>query len=184
MPSHPFTLMTPEAHTMTYRSGVKPGQWIVIPGAGGGVGHLAVQYAHAMGMRVVAIDTGERKRQLCAELGANVFIDFKTTADTAAEVQKLTEHGAHGVLVIAPSKEAFATAPSFLRAKGTVVVVGLPKDTSILVSVPPIQLTQMELRVVGSFAADKKEVEEAFDLSVRGLVRVSRIHAHVEKKHY
>ncbi|UPL02793.1 hypothetical protein LCI18_013727 [Fusarium solani-melongenae] len=159
------------AYSACKKSEVKPGQWIVIPGAGGGLGHLAVQYAHAMGMRVIAIDTGEEKRQLCAKLGAEVFIDFKTSTDIVTEVQKLTEHGAHGVLVIAASKEAFATAPSFLRAGGTIVAVGLPTDTSVLAGAHPAQLTKMELRVVGSLTADRKEVEEAFDLSVRGLVR-------------
>lgn len=55
------------------------GDWIVIPGAGGGLGHLAVQYAAAMGLRVVAIDTGEEKRKLVEKLGAEKWIDFKTT---------------------------------------------------------------------------------------------------------
>ncbi|VUC33526.1 unnamed protein product [Clonostachys rosea] len=161
------------AYAACKKSGVRPGGWIVIPGAGGGLGHLAVQYAHAMGMRVIAVDTGERKRQLCLDLGADAFIDFATTEDTVGEVKKLTKHGAHGVLVIASSKEAFTTAPKFLRPKGTVVVIGLPVDTSVVMGVPPGQMTQMELRVVGSFAAIKKEVEEAFDLSIRGLPIVS-----------
>jgi alcohol dehydrogenase, propanol-preferring len=36
------------AYTACKRSAVKPGQWIVLPGAGGGLGHFAVQYARAM----------------------------------------------------------------------------------------------------------------------------------------
>lgn len=51
------------------------GDWVAIPGAGGGLGHLAVQYAIASGMRVVGIDTGEEKRKLVEGYGGT-FIDF------------------------------------------------------------------------------------------------------------
>lgn len=43
---------------------------LVVPGAGGGVGHMAVQLARVMGLRVIAIDTGAEKRKMCLELGA------------------------------------------------------------------------------------------------------------------
>jgi propanol-preferring alcohol dehydrogenase len=52
------------------------GDWVAVPGAGGGLGHLAVQYAIATGMRVVGIDTGAEKRKMVEGYGA-VFIDFK-----------------------------------------------------------------------------------------------------------
>jgi propanol-preferring alcohol dehydrogenase len=67
------------AYVACKRSAVKPGQWIVLPGAGGGLGHFAVQYAKAMGMRVIAVDGGDEKRDLCKKLGAEAFIDFTTT---------------------------------------------------------------------------------------------------------
>ncbi|KAH7109787.1 hypothetical protein EDB81DRAFT_873918 [Dactylonectria macrodidyma] len=159
------------AYAACKKSGVKPGQWIVIPGAGGGLGYLAVQYTRAMGMRVIAIDTGEHKRDLCAKLGAEAFIDFKTSQNVTTEVRNHTKFGAHGVLVIAASKEAFATAPSFLRPRGTIVAVGVATDPTVLAGTPPALLTMMQLRIVGSVAANLKEVEEAFDLFARGLVR-------------
>lgn len=86
------------AYTACKRSNVKPGQWIVLPGAGGGLGHFGVQYAKAMGMRVIAIDGGDAKRDLCKKLGAEHFIDYTTTKDIPAEVMKLTQYGAHGKL--------------------------------------------------------------------------------------
>jgi propanol-preferring alcohol dehydrogenase len=52
------------------------GDWVAVPGAGGGLGHLAVQYAIATGMKVVGIDTGAEKRKLVEGYGG-VFIDFK-----------------------------------------------------------------------------------------------------------
>lgn len=54
------------------------GDNVVITGAGGGLGHLACQYAHAMGYRVIGIDSGEEKERLVKSFGAEVFVDFKT----------------------------------------------------------------------------------------------------------
>lgn len=52
------------------------GDWVAVPGAGGGLGHLAVQYAIASGMKVVGIDTGAEKKQMVEGYGG-VFIDFR-----------------------------------------------------------------------------------------------------------
>src|ERR1700761_7290494 len=83
-------------------------------------------------MRVIAIDGGDEKRDLCKRLGAEEFIDFTKTQDIAAEVMRITKYGAHGVLVTAATKEAYASAPNLLRPGGTVVAVGLPKDPTVL----------------------------------------------------
>lgn len=155
------------------RSSVKPGQWIVLPGAGGGLGHFAVQYAKAMGMRVIAIDGGDAKRDLCKKLGAEVFIDYTSTSDIQGEVMKITGHGAHGVIVTAATKEAYASAPGLLRPNGTVVVVGLPKDPSVLAGAPPIMMALKRLNIVGSVVGTLKDVEEALDFTARDLVHVS-----------
>lgn len=62
------------------RSNARAGQWLVIPGAGGGVGSMAVQYARYAGIRVLAIDAGD-KGELCKSLGAEEFIDFTTCSE-------------------------------------------------------------------------------------------------------
>jgi propanol-preferring alcohol dehydrogenase len=161
------------AYTACKRSAVKPGQWIVITGAGGGLGHFGVQYAKAMGMRVIAIDGGDEKREMCKKLGAEVFIDYLTVKDTAAEVVKTTTYGAHAVIVFAATKEGYASAPAMLRPGGTVVAVGLPKDSSVIAGAPPVMLAMRRLQVVGSVVGTLKEVEEALDFTARGLVHVS-----------
>ncbi|CAJ0551352.1 Ff.00g112820.m01.CDS01 [Fusarium sp. VM40] len=159
------------AYTACKRSGVAPGQWIVLPGAGGGIGHFAIQYAKAMGMRVIAIDGGDEKRDLCLRLGAEVFIDFKTTNDIPAEVMKITKYGAHGVIVTAATRAAYESAPNFLRPNGTVVAVGLPQDPTIIAGAPPIAVALRRLKIVGSVTGSMKDVEEALDFTARGLVR-------------
>ncbi|KAI1619344.1 alcohol dehydrogenase [Exophiala viscosa] len=158
------------AYTACKRSNVKPGQWIVLPGAGGGLGHFAVQYAKAMGMRIIAVDGGDAKRDLCKKLGAEEFIDFTKVQDIAGEVMKITTYGAHGVIVTAATKQAYESAPTFLRPGGTVVAVGLPTDPSVIAGAPPIMLALKKLNVVGSVTGTLKDVEEALDFTARGLV--------------
>ncbi|CAK7198470.1 hypothetical protein SEUCBS139899_001131 [Sporothrix eucalyptigena] len=86
-------------HRSLVESGLKPGNWVVFPGGGGGVGIQGIQLARAMGMRPIAIDGGEAKKSLCLSMGAEAFVDFKETADVAAEVIKIADGiGAHGVL--------------------------------------------------------------------------------------
>ncbi len=123
-------------------------------------------------MRIIAIDGGDEKRDLCKKLGAEEFIDFTKTQDIAAEILKITTYGAHGVLVTAATKEAYASAPSFLRPGGTVVAVGLPKDPTVIAGAPPLMLCLKRLNIVGSVVGTLKDVEEALDFTSRGLVHV------------
>lgn len=91
---------------------VKAGEWLVIPGAGGGLGHLAVQYANGMGLRVIAIDTGSEKEQLCRKLGAEKWIDFKKEKDIVKAVQAAVPDGLgpHAAVVAAAGGAAYEQA--------------------------------------------------------------------------
>jgi NADPH:quinone reductase-like Zn-dependent oxidoreductase len=81
-------------------SGLRAGQWAVFPGGGGGVGIQGVQLAKAIGLRPVVIDTGESKKKLSLDMGAEEFVDFKESTDVAEAVKKITDGiGAHGVFV-------------------------------------------------------------------------------------
>ena len=90
----------------------KPGEWVAISGIGG-LGHLAVQYAKAMGMHVAAIDVDDTKLELAKNLGAELTVNARTT-DPGAFLQKETG-GMHGVLVTAVSPIAFRQGMSALR---------------------------------------------------------------------
>lgn len=57
-------------------SGAKPGQSVAIVGAGGGLGSLAQQYAKQMGLQVIAIDSGDDKREMSMNMGASVSISI------------------------------------------------------------------------------------------------------------
>jgi D-arabinose 1-dehydrogenase-like Zn-dependent alcohol dehydrogenase len=90
-------------YTSLKESELKPGQWAVFPGGGGGVGIQGVQLAAAMGLRPIVVDTGDERRKLTLSLGAEEFVDFKE-GDPVKKVQELTDGGAHGVFVTGTSK--------------------------------------------------------------------------------
>jgi len=160
------------AYTACKRSAVKPGQWIVLPGGGGGLGHLALQYAKAMGMRVIAVDGGQQKRDMCMKLGAEEFIDFTTEKDIPAKVMQITGGlGAHGVIVTAASRASYESAPNFLRPGGTMVAVGLPADPTVMAGCPPLLMVLKKLNIIGSCVGSLQDVEECLDFTARGLVK-------------
>ncbi|POM81794.1 Alcohol dehydrogenase, partial [Phytophthora palmivora] len=75
------------------------GDFVVIPGAGGGLSHLACQYARAMDNRVIAIDSGDEKCKHVASYGIKDFIDFKED-NVQEKVFEATEgRSAHATVV-------------------------------------------------------------------------------------
>ena len=145
---------------------VKPGEWVVISGIGG-LGHLAVQYAKAMGMRVMAVDISADKLDLATAVGADLVIDA-TKEDPAAVVQQAIG-GAQGVLVTAVSQTAFAQGIAMLRRRGTLAVVGLPPG-DFPVSIFDVALNRKTIR--GSIVGTRQDLAESLAFAAEGKVRV------------
>ncbi|RLN54910.1 hypothetical protein BBJ29_007429 [Phytophthora kernoviae] len=142
------------------------GDFVVIPGAGGGLGHFACQYARAMGYRVIAIDTGADKKKLVESYGITDFIDFKE-GNVRDKVFAATEgRGAHATVVVAANKEAYNDALSFLRPHGAVVMVGLPKDATITADVFGSVLNAH--RIIGSYVGNRQDSIEALKVAAGG----------------
>ncbi|WP_233860385.1 alcohol dehydrogenase AdhP [Paraburkholderia sp. HD33-4] len=147
----------------------RPGQWITISGIGG-LGHVAVQYAIAMGLRVAAVDISADKLALARELGATLTFDA-SQCDAAAAIQKEIG-GTHGVLVTAVSRSAFAQALGMVRRGGTVALNGLPPGDFPL----PIFSTVLNgITVRGSIVGTRKDLQESLEFAAQGRVR-ARIH--------
>lgn len=142
----------------------RPGQWVAISGVGG-LGHVAVQYARAMGLRVVAVDIDDAKLELAGRLGAEVTIDGRG-ADAIERVQVATG-GVHGVLVTAVSPEPFRQAIGFARRGGTIVLVGLPPGEFPL---PIFDVVLRGLTIRGSIVGTRQDMVEALDFFARGLI--------------
>jgi alcohol dehydrogenase, propanol-preferring len=145
----------------------RPGEWVVISGVGG-LGHVAIQYAKAMGLHVAAVDLGPEKMALARKLGAEITIDAKTQ-DPAKEIQKQIG-GAHGVLVTAVSPIAFKQAVGMLRRGGTCVLNGLPPG-EFPVSIFDLVLNGYTIR--GSIVGTRLDLEEALAFAGEGKVKAT-----------
>jgi propanol-preferring alcohol dehydrogenase len=144
----------------------KPGDWIAISGIGG-LGHLAVQYAKAMGLLVCAIDVDDGKLAHASRLGADFVINAKTEAPEAA-VKKATDGGAHGVLITAPSLVAFKQGVGMARKRGTCVLVGLPPGEF---PVPLFDVVANCITIRGSFVGTRQDMAEALAFAAKGKVK-------------
>lgn len=145
----------------------KPGEWVAISGIGG-LGHLAVQYAKAMGMHVAAIDIDDTKLELAKGLGAELTVNAKTT-DPGMFLQK-EAGGMHGVLVTAVSPIAFKQGISALRRKGTIALNGLPPGSFDL---PIFETVLNRYTIRGSIVGTRKDLQEAIEFAVEGKVKAT-----------
>ncbi|KAI6244285.1 Alcohol dehydrogenase GroES domain protein [Aphelenchoides fujianensis] len=145
----------------------KPGDWVAISGVGG-LGHLAVQYAKAMGFKVAAIDVAEDKLALARELGAELTVDASREDPVAVLQGKIG--GAQGVLVTAVSRAAFGQAIGMVRRGGTVSLNGLPPGDF------PLSIFDTVLRgitVRGSIVGTRLDLMEALAFAADGRVKAT-----------
>lgn len=146
----------------------KPGEWIAISGCGG-LGHLAIQYAKAMGLKVCAVDIDDGKLEHATKIGADVVVNAKTEGDNTAElVNQLTDGGAHGVLITAPSLAAFNQGVAMTRKHGTCALVGLPPGEF---PTPLFDVVAKCITIRGSFVGNRKDMAEALAFAAEGKVK-------------
>ncbi|WP_222536185.1 alcohol dehydrogenase AdhP [Pedobacter polysacchareus] len=153
---------------------VKPGEWVAISGIGG-LGHVAVQYAKAMGMHVAAIDVADDKLELATKLGADLVVN--AMKQNPGEFLKKETGGMHGALVTAVSPIAFKQGLETLRRKGTMALNGLPPgnfDLSIFDTV----LNRITIR--GSIVGTRKDLQEAIEFAAEGKVKATVTAAKLE----
>ncbi|MNP23839.1 alcohol dehydrogenase [compost metagenome] len=145
----------------------RPGQWVAISGIGG-LGHVAVQYAKAMGLHVAAVDVDDAKLELARKLGATLTVNAKQE-DPVAVIQR-DIGGAHGVLVTAVSNSAFGQGIGMARRGGTVSLVGLPPGDF---PTPIFDVVLKGLHITGSIVGTRADLQEALDFAGEGLVKAT-----------
>ena len=143
----------------------KPGDWVVISGIGG-LGHMAVQYAKAMGLNVAAVDVDDAKLELARKLGATITVNA-ANEDPASSIKHQTGGGAQGVLVTAVSPRAFEQALEMVGRGGTVSLVGLPPGDFPL---PIFSVILNGITVRGSIVGTRLDLQESLEFARDGKV--------------
>lgn len=147
-------------------SGVRPGQWLAIWGAGG-LGNMAIQFAHnVFNARVIAIDIQDDKLALAKESGAEITLN-PGKEDVPARIHELTG-GAHSAIVVAVARSAFNQAVNSVRAGGRVVCVAVPAGE---LSLNIVKTVLDGIQIVGSLVGTRQDLAEAFGHALAGRVR-------------
>ncbi|CAF1541525.1 unnamed protein product, partial [Didymodactylos carnosus] len=142
-------------------SKVRPGQWVSIVGIGG-LGSIAVSYAKAMGMNIIAVvqENDKAASNLAMSIGANLVYDGP--ADKHG--QWIQEHvgGVHAAIVVAVAIVAYEQALISLRSGGKLIAVALPVGK---LSIPIFETVLRSIQVIGSVVGTRQDMREALELA-------------------
>ncbi|MER8071654.1 alcohol dehydrogenase catalytic domain-containing protein [Streptomyces sp. NPDC094034] len=142
------------------RSSARPGDRVAVLGIGG-LGHLGVRYAVAMGFETVAIARGAAKEDFARELGAHHYID--STADTPVADALRSLGGAKVVLATAANAEAVAATVDGLSHRGELVLIGAAPEP---MSIASGQLLQGGRIIRGHPSGTAEDVQDTMEFSV------------------
>ncbi|KAF3908803.1 hypothetical protein ABW21_db0208074 [Orbilia brochopaga] len=158
------------------KADVKPAQWVAIPGAGGGLGHIALQFVkNTLKGSVIAIDDGA-KEDFCMRLGADAFLDFKKYSDDElADAVKAATGGAGApvVLVTAGSQKSYDQAIALLRPGGKMICVGIPEGQETPIKgLTASHIATKQKQVIGSAVGNLADTAECLAAAGRGEAKV------------
>jgi alcohol dehydrogenase len=137
----------------------KPGERVAVLGVGG-LGHLAVQYAHAAGFETIAISSSSDKEPMIKKLGADLVVRDGEALQKAG--------GADIILHCGNSSKAATAAIQGLRPDGRMVVMGADSEP---ISVSPMDLITRRIKIIGSQQNTREHLYEALDFVAKGKVK-------------
>jgi D-arabinose 1-dehydrogenase-like Zn-dependent alcohol dehydrogenase len=142
---------------------LRPGQRVAVLGIGG-LGHLAIPIARAMGAEVAAVTTSRDKAGTAKRLGASIVAGGEDTAETLRAFG-----GVDVVLNTVDASEPLLRAVGGMRPQGTLVM--LTTSGGALLPVPAPLLMGLQMRVVASFFGSRQDVRELLALAVAHEIR-------------
>jgi len=151
-------------------SGVKKGEWLAIVGSGGGLGHLGVRFARAMGMNVIGVDARDEGLELTRQGGANVVIDARAGhAEVVKRVHAVTnDEGVTCAINVSDADSAAGTACAITKLHGCMIQISQPER----VSIPFAELIFRDIRVRGSVISSPGEAREMLDFVAEHGIKV------------
>jgi D-arabinose 1-dehydrogenase-like Zn-dependent alcohol dehydrogenase len=145
-------------------SGARSGDLVAIQGLGG-LGHLGVQYARAMGFEVVAISRGTDKEEFARKLGARHYVD-STRKDFADAMAKLS--GARVIPATAPHAKSISALVPGLGLQGCLLIVAAPFEP---IEIGVIDLISRDARVQGWSSGTATDSTDAMSFAAKHGVR-------------
>ncbi|KAK3700028.1 hypothetical protein LTR37_016188 [Vermiconidia calcicola] len=137
------------------QTGLKAGEWVCIVGSGGGLGHLGIQFAKALGLQVIGVDARDEGLELSKHYGADVIVDARNGKDAVVkEVQKVTNgQGADSSITLSDHPDACSIACGSTKMHGVVVQIAQPEQ----ISVPFPEIIFRDIKIHGSLICSPSE---------------------------
>ncbi|KAB8211956.1 alcohol dehydrogenase [Aspergillus parasiticus] len=142
--------------------------WLLLPGAGGGLGHLGIQIAKQQGYRVIAIDRGPEKRELSLNMGADVFLDFEADNVVERVLETTNGSGTQAVICTSGAIPAYKQAVDCVQNVGTIVCIGVAPDN---LPISPLDMVRRGLRLIGSAVGSHQQMQELMEMARKGTVK-------------
>ncbi|HKH38592.1 MAG TPA: NADPH:quinone oxidoreductase family protein [Rubrobacter sp.] len=138
------------------RARLKPGEWVLVTGASGGVGSAGVQLAKALGARVIAVGRTEDKRNFALEQGADHTIEFEPEGFKERVMELTDGHGAD-VILESVGGELFRACMRAIAWEGRLVIIGFAAGEIPTVKAGHVLVKNMDL--IGVQSSDYRERE-------------------------
>ncbi|KAI9800616.1 MAG: hypothetical protein M1833_003274 [Piccolia ochrophora] len=154
------------------QAGLVKGEWIGIVGSGGGLGHLGVQFAKALGLHVVGVDARDEGLELSKQAGADVLVDARVEKETVVQrVQSVTGGaGVDATVNVSDASSAAGLACAITKMHGAMVQIAQPTE----VSIPFAELIFRDIRVKGSLISSRAEAQRMLALTVEHGITVEK----------
>ncbi|MEQ9693738.1 zinc-dependent alcohol dehydrogenase family protein [Shimia sp. SDUM112013] len=160
---------------LTDRAALRPGEWVVVHGAGG-VGLSAVMIAAALGARVLAVDISDAALVQARAMGANATLNASGLDHVGDAVRDITGGGAHVSVDALGITATFGNSLRSLRKLGRHVQVGMPVGTHAMVDLPLLDLVYgRQLTVLGMRGLGATGFPALFDMISAGRLDLSTL---------
>ena len=153
------------------KAGVRPGEWVLVMGAAGGLGSACVQIARLRGARVIAGAGSDERVAAAIALGAGHGINYRRE-DLTRRVREIT--GGHGADVICENisdPSTFPAAFASLAVMGRLVTSGAHGGGTVPVNMK--QLYQGRQRIIGAAGYDPGDVGKAMQAAGSGAAKAT-----------
>ncbi|MCJ1431733.1 hypothetical protein MMC27_001088 [Xylographa pallens] len=152
------------------RARLEKGQWLGLVGSGGGLGHLGIQFAKALGLKVVGIDARDEGLALSREYGADEVIDVRKGKEAVVqEVMRATEGmGCHATVNLSDAASAAETACAVTMMHGRMIQIAQPDR----VSVPMEEFIFRDIHVEGSLLCTVQQGQEMLEVVAKNGITV------------